>query len=200
MLPHEQPAAIGSASKPTECRCGQTTFREVKDALDDFCNPLGSMAVGNSEFLHAGRIHSHTARDCSSSVADPIDPGPQAGCLTACRVDSIRLPRKCSKGELAPINALVRVHGGGSMDKDKVKGAIDDTAGRVKRQVGEWTGDTRTQIEGAAQQVKGKAEKVVGNLKDTVKDAKDDAQRDQEKKEKLQREQAEREHAAHSHR
>ena len=48
--------------------------------------------------------------------------------------------------------------------------------------------------------VKGKAEKVVGNLKDTVKDAKDDAQRDQEKKEKLQREQAEREHAAHSHR
>ena len=79
------------------------------------------------------------------------------------------------------------------MDKDKVKGAIDDTAGRVKRQVGEWTGDTRTQIEGAAQQVKGKAEKVVGNLKDTVKDAKDDAQRDQEKKEKLQREQAERE-------
>lgn len=35
------------------------------------------------------------------------------------------------------------------MDKDRVKGTIDDTAGRVKRQVGEWTGDTRTQVEGA---------------------------------------------------
>ena len=46
------------------------------------------------------------------------------------------------------------------MDKDRVKGAVDDTAGRVKRQVGEWTGDTKTQVEGAAQQVKGKAEKA----------------------------------------
>jgi uncharacterized protein YjbJ (UPF0337 family) len=45
------------------------------------------------------------------------------------------------------------------MDKDKVKGAIDDAAGRVKRQVGEWTGDTSAQAEGAAQQVKGKVER-----------------------------------------
>ena len=52
------------------------------------------------------------------------------------------------------------------MDKDRVKGAVDDAAGRVKRQVGEWTGDTKTQAEGAAQQVKGKAEKAWGNVKD----------------------------------
>ena len=37
------------------------------------------------------------------------------------------------------------------MDKDTVKGTIDDAAGRAKRQVGEWTGDTKTQVEGAAQ-------------------------------------------------
>ena len=37
------------------------------------------------------------------------------------------------------------------MNKDKVKGTVDDAAGRAKRQVGEWTGDTRTQAEGAAQ-------------------------------------------------
>jgi uncharacterized protein YjbJ (UPF0337 family) len=61
------------------------------------------------------------------------------------------------------------------MDKDRVKGAIDDAAGRVKRQVGEWTGDTRTQVEGAAQQAKGKAEKAWGNAKDAARDANDRA-------------------------
>jgi uncharacterized protein YjbJ (UPF0337 family) len=52
------------------------------------------------------------------------------------------------------------------MNSDDIKGTIDDAAGRAKRQVGEWTGDSKTQAEGAAQQVKGKAEKVVGNIKD----------------------------------
>jgi len=55
------------------------------------------------------------------------------------------------------------------MNDDKVKGTLDDAAGRVKRQVGEWTGDTGTQVDGAAQQVKGKVEKAVGNLRDAVK-------------------------------
>lgn len=57
------------------------------------------------------------------------------------------------------------------MNSDKMKGSVDDAAGRVKRQVGEWTGNTNSQAEGAAQQVKGKAEKVVGNLRDAVNDA-----------------------------
>ena len=57
------------------------------------------------------------------------------------------------------------------MNDDKIKGTIDDAAGRAKRQVGEWTGDTKTQVDGAAQQVKGKAEKAVGNIRDAVKDA-----------------------------
>ena len=52
------------------------------------------------------------------------------------------------------------------MNSDDIKGTIDDAAGRAKRQVGEWTGDSKTQAEGAAQQVKGKAEKVVGNIRD----------------------------------
>ena len=55
------------------------------------------------------------------------------------------------------------------MNDDKVKGTLDDAAGRVKRQVGEWTGDTGTQVDGAAQQVEGKVEKAVGNLRDAVK-------------------------------
>lgn len=59
------------------------------------------------------------------------------------------------------------------MDKDTVKGTIDDAAGRAKRQVGEWTGDTGTQVDGAAQQVKGKVEKAWGNVKDAARGADD---------------------------
>jgi uncharacterized protein YjbJ (UPF0337 family) len=81
------------------------------------------------------------------------------------------------------------------MDKDRVKGTIDDAAGRAKRQVGEWTGNTQTQAEGAAQQVKGKVEKVWGNVKDAARDATNDAQREREKNEKLGKE-----HAIHGHR
>lgn len=67
------------------------------------------------------------------------------------------------------------------MDKDRVKGAVDDTVGRAKRQVGEWTGNTDTQVEGAAQQIKGKAEKAWGNVKDAARDAQTDADREHER-------------------
>lgn len=63
------------------------------------------------------------------------------------------------------------------MDKNRVQGAIDDVAGRAKRQVGEWTGDTDAQIEGAAQQVKGKVEKAVGSVKDAVHKAEEKTDR-----------------------
>jgi uncharacterized protein YjbJ (UPF0337 family) len=42
------------------------------------------------------------------------------------------------------------------MDKNRIKGKVDDVAGRVKRQVGEWTGDTESQA-GGAQQIKRKS-------------------------------------------
>jgi len=61
--------------------------------------------------------------------------------------------------------------GGAFNEQDTVKGAVDDAAGRAKRQVGEWTGDTKTQVEGGAQQIKGKAEKAWGNVKDAAHDA-----------------------------
>jgi uncharacterized protein YjbJ (UPF0337 family) len=80
------------------------------------------------------------------------------------------------------------------MDKDRVKGAVDDTVGRAKRQVGEWTGDTKTQAEGAAQQVKGKAEKAWGNVKDAVRDAQHGAQSDADR-ERQRNAEADRAHA-----
>jgi uncharacterized protein YjbJ (UPF0337 family) len=64
------------------------------------------------------------------------------------------------------------------MNNDQVKGAVNDAAGRVKRQVGEWTGDTSAQVEGAAQQVKGKAQKAWGNVKDAAQNATDSAHRE----------------------
>jgi uncharacterized protein YjbJ (UPF0337 family) len=59
---------------------------------------------------------------------------------------------------------------GKEMNKDYVKGTIDDAAGRAKRQVAEWTGDTHAQLEGLGQQVKGKAEKAWGTAKDAVQE------------------------------
>ncbi len=66
------------------------------------------------------------------------------------------------------------------MDKDTVKGTMDDAAGRIKRQVGEWTGDTGAQVEGATQQVKGKVEKAWGNVKEAARDAGNKSDRDRD--------------------
>ena len=59
------------------------------------------------------------------------------------------------------------------MDKDRIEGKMEDLKGRVKRQAGEWTGDKKTQSEGAAEQAKGKAQNVIGKVKDAGRDAVD---------------------------
>ena len=61
------------------------------------------------------------------------------------------------------------------MDKDRVEGKLEDVKGRVKRQVGEWTGDEKTQAEGAADQAKGKVQNAWGKLKDAGREAVDKA-------------------------
>jgi uncharacterized protein YjbJ (UPF0337 family) len=82
------------------------------------------------------------------------------------------------------------------MNKDTVKGTIDDAAGRAKRQVGEWTGNTDAQVDGTAQQIKGKVEKAWGNVKDAAKDAQTDADRERET-EARERRRLEEEHKHH---
>jgi uncharacterized protein YjbJ (UPF0337 family) len=57
------------------------------------------------------------------------------------------------------------------MNKDTMKGKGKDMAGRVERQVGEWTGREDLQAEGAGKQVEGKLQKGVGKLKDVGRDA-----------------------------
>jgi uncharacterized protein YjbJ (UPF0337 family) len=66
------------------------------------------------------------------------------------------------------------------MNKDQVKGAVNDAAGRAKRQAGEWTGNRDTQAEGAAQQLKGKFQKTVGDLKEAARKAREEVRREQE--------------------
>jgi uncharacterized protein YjbJ (UPF0337 family) len=55
------------------------------------------------------------------------------------------------------------------VDKDRVEGKAKDIAGRVQRHVGEWTGDTEAQTEGAAKQVEGKVQNAWGQVKDAAK-------------------------------
>ena len=56
------------------------------------------------------------------------------------------------------------------MDKDEVKGKAKDVAGRVERQVGEWTGDTEKQAHGAAKQAEGKVQNAWGKVKDSARE------------------------------
>jgi len=57
------------------------------------------------------------------------------------------------------------------MNKDRVKGTIDEVMGSAKRRAGELTDNTQLQVEGMVQQVKGKVEDAWGKAKDVVHDA-----------------------------
>lgn len=59
------------------------------------------------------------------------------------------------------------------MNKDQVKGAIKEAAGKVQGKTGEVIGSTEQQAKGAAREVAGKAQKQYGNAKEAVKDAVD---------------------------
>lgn len=64
------------------------------------------------------------------------------------------------------------------MDKDRIKGKMEDVAGRAERQAGEWTGDKKAQAEGLKHQIKGKARNAAGQIKDAARDAAKEANRE----------------------
>jgi uncharacterized protein YjbJ (UPF0337 family) len=78
------------------------------------------------------------------------------------------------------------------MDSDRVKGKVDEAAGRAKRQVGEWTGDTESQVKGGAQEVKGKVQNAWGQAKDAMRDTKDKAEVRHEDNKEIDREESDR--------
>jgi uncharacterized protein YjbJ (UPF0337 family) len=56
------------------------------------------------------------------------------------------------------------------MDKDRIRGAIDQAKGAAKGTLGKAMGDGKLRTEGAADKVKGKVESAVGSAKDTLRD------------------------------
>lgn len=55
------------------------------------------------------------------------------------------------------------------MNKDQVKGAAKDAAGKVQEQAGKAIGSTRQQAKGLAKQAKGKVQKAYGDAKEALK-------------------------------
>lgn len=60
------------------------------------------------------------------------------------------------------------------MNKDRIKGAVEQAKGKVKEVAGKVTGDSKLETEGKADQVAGQVRNTVGGMKDAVKEAVDD--------------------------
>lgn len=54
------------------------------------------------------------------------------------------------------------------MNKDQLKGAVKDAAGKVQQKAGEMTGSKEQQMKGVEKQAEGKTQKVVGDVKDAA--------------------------------
>lgn len=57
------------------------------------------------------------------------------------------------------------------MNKDQVKGAVKDAAGKVQQKAGDLVGNHKQEAKGLAKQAEGKTQKAVGNAKEAIKDA-----------------------------
>ena len=57
------------------------------------------------------------------------------------------------------------------MNKDQVKGIIDEVAGSAKRKAGDLTDNPKLQVEGMVQQAKGKIQRTWGKAEESVNDA-----------------------------
>jgi uncharacterized protein YjbJ (UPF0337 family) len=55
------------------------------------------------------------------------------------------------------------------MDKDRVKGSLEQAKGKVKEVAGKATGDAKLEGEGKADQVAGKVRNTVGGIKDALR-------------------------------
>lgn len=55
------------------------------------------------------------------------------------------------------------------MNKDQVKGAVKDAAGKLQEKVGEVTGNPDQQDKGVVKQVEGKVQKAYGDVKEVLK-------------------------------
>jgi uncharacterized protein YjbJ (UPF0337 family) len=56
------------------------------------------------------------------------------------------------------------------MNKDQVKGAVKDVAGKVQEKSGKLVGSKEQQVKGLSKQISGKVQKGVGDAKQSIKD------------------------------
>jgi uncharacterized protein YjbJ (UPF0337 family) len=57
------------------------------------------------------------------------------------------------------------------MNKDQVKGAATDVAGKIQEQAGKLVGSKEQQIKGLSKQITGKMQKGAGDLEEFIKDS-----------------------------
>jgi uncharacterized protein YjbJ (UPF0337 family) len=60
------------------------------------------------------------------------------------------------------------------MNKDQVKGAVKDAAGKLQRKTGEAIGSTDQQAKGLVRQVEGKVQKAIGDVKEVLETPKEE--------------------------
>jgi uncharacterized protein YjbJ (UPF0337 family) len=60
------------------------------------------------------------------------------------------------------------------MNKDQVKGAAKEVAGKVQKNTGDVIGSTEQQAKGMAKEAEGKVQKNVGDARETLKDTSKD--------------------------
>jgi len=61
------------------------------------------------------------------------------------------------------------------MNKDEIKGAVKDVAGKAQQEIGKLTGSEKQQDKGVVNQAEGKIQKGVGHVKDALDKAEDEA-------------------------
>lgn len=57
------------------------------------------------------------------------------------------------------------------MNKDQIKGAAKEVAGKLQQQAGKLVGSDKQQAKGIAKQISGKVQKGVGDVKEGLHDA-----------------------------
>jgi uncharacterized protein YjbJ (UPF0337 family) len=57
------------------------------------------------------------------------------------------------------------------MDKDRIKGSVEQATGAVKETVGKVAGDAKLEVEGRNEKAAGKVHNAAGGVKDALRDA-----------------------------
>jgi uncharacterized protein YjbJ (UPF0337 family) len=57
------------------------------------------------------------------------------------------------------------------MDKDRIRGSVDQAKGKVKETIGDVAGDQKMKQEGKADRTAGKVKNTVGSAKDKVRES-----------------------------